>query len=102
MLDILQTPFLFQSLGIVSALSLFISPVLYNGDYKAATKTIVVVGGYAFFVALLEFFHLSLREHKDVEIWIQPLSILILVGMAYVFGLYLGVFIESSVHKRKN
>ena len=93
------TPYLVESLGWVSALSIFISPILYNGDYKTATKSLIVVGGYASFVGMLMYFHLFTQYHDSR--WIEPLTILTSVALAYCIGLFIGIFIHNLVKIRK-
>lgn len=99
--DIFATPYLWQALGMVTALSMFISPVLFNGDYKAAIKSTVVVGGYATFVGLLNYFHLAVREGVGLQSWLQPILVLGFVGIAYTLGLIIGVGIHNRTHKHK-
>jgi len=97
--SVMQTPYFWQSLGMVSATSLFISPILYNGDYKAATKTVICIGLYGFYIALLSFFHL-LEEGKNMTSWMQPIDIVVFVTVAYVFGLYLGIFLQRKILRK--
>jgi hypothetical protein len=98
-LETLQTPYLLVSLGFVTALSLFISPVLYNGDYKSATKTIAILLGYAFFSSTLVCNRMGmLIKHYDY-LWVSPVILLSLVAICYIFGLMLGIFIYNKVNK---
>jgi len=99
-IEMLNTPYLWQSLGLITAISLFISPILYNGDYKTASKSLVIVGGYMSFVALLEYFHLGIGEGCTCDIWIQPIMLLILVALSYIIGLFLGVYIHNKSNKK--
>lgn len=96
LLHIISTPYFWQSLGFVTAISMFISPVLYNGNYKMATKTIVVTFGYGALVGLINYFHLAQLEGKTSDLWLQPLIILGFVGLAYILGLYIGVYINRK------
>lgn len=93
--EILQTPYLWQSLGIIAAIALFISPVLYNGDYKMAIKSVVVLTGYAAFSAMLIVLHLRYVAACDYCCWLRPVIMLVLVGASYAFGLAMGVFIHN-------
>jgi len=100
--EIISIPYLWPSLGAISGISVFISPILYNGDYKAATKTIIVTFGYAFFVGLLTYFHLGILKNEKFGVWSKPMIILLFVGMAYIFGLFLGVLINRKIRKKLN
>jgi len=97
---IFEIPLLWQSLGLVTAISLFISPILYNGDYKTASKSLVIIGGYATFVGLLEISCLSMKDEFGISLWIKPIALLVLVAMSYAFGLFLGVYIHNKSKKR--
>jgi uncharacterized protein (DUF983 family) len=96
-LHILQTPYLFAALGSVTSVALFISPVLYNGDYKTATKSIIIVAIFIFFSMLLNYSHIALLEQGKFSVWIQPILIEMLVAISYVLGLFIGVFIQRRV-----
>lgn len=100
-LHILQTPFLFSALGAVAATALFVSPVLYNGDYKLATKSIVIVGIFFIFSTVLHYSHLSQLENSDLDRWIQPIYLEALVAISYILGLYIGVSIHRNVVHKK-
>ena len=98
-IEILKTPYLWQSLGLVSAISLFISPILYNGDYKMAIKSLVIVLGYAIFSAMLIIFHLQYILECGFNYWIRPVTLLGMVGISYSLGLFIGVYIHNKVKK---
>lgn len=97
--EVLITPYLFQSLGMVAACSMFISPVLYNGDYRGATKSIVVLLGYATFVGLMIASHAENITGEVFPEWIRYITILILIAASYINGLYLGVYIHNKTKK---
>ena len=99
---VLSTAYLWSTMGVVTALSMFVSPILYNGDYKAASKTIGVLLGYGFFASLILFFHTTELNHApstDPSAWFQIAFIFLLVAMAYSAGLMLGVAIHNSAHR---
>ena len=98
-LDILKTPLLWQSLGLITAISLFISPVLYNGDYKIASKSLIILGGYAIFSSMLIILHIKYIVGCGIKYWIRPISFLGLVALAYSFGLVLGIYIHNKSKK---
>ena len=101
-LKVINTPYLIQSMGTITALSMFISPILYKGDYKNAMKSAIVLGGYIFFVGMLEYSHLGIAENRPLSIWIQPITILTVVGMAYALGLFIGITIHNLMCKKHN
>jgi len=98
-IEIFKTPYLWQSLGAITAISLFISPILYNGDYKTASKSIVIILGYAIFSAMLIIFHSKYILEYQFDHWIRPVILLGLVGISYTLGLFLGVYIHNKVKK---
>lgn len=99
-LEIMNTPYLWQSLGLVTSMSMFVSPILYNGDWKNATKSLVILGVYAFFVAILEYSYLGIKEGHDINMWIKPITILVLVGLSYALGLFIGVYTFNKIEKK--
>lgn len=99
LIEILNIPYLWQSLGVITGLSMFISPIFYNGDYKIATKSATAVGGYMFFVGMMNYFHLCFTNNYDIQLWLQSIMLLVLVGLAYVLGLFIGVSIYKYIHR---
>ena len=98
-IEILKTPFLWQSLGVVTAISLFISPILYNGDYKMASKSLIIILGYALFSAMLIIYNLKNMLDCSCECWMCVIISLGLVALSYILGLFLGVYIHNKVKK---
>ena len=99
LIEIFKTPFIWQSLGLVTAISLFISPILYNGDYKIASKSLIIVLGYASFSSMLLIYHMKNMLNCNYECWIGAIICLGLIALAYIFGLFLGVYIHNKVKK---
>lgn len=89
---IMNTPYIWQSLGFVSALSVFISPLLYNGDRRTAWKSMVVILGYAFFASFIIFSYLTSNGYRAK---LEPAIVLLLVAVAYSVGLTIGI----EIHK---
>jgi len=96
--QVFQTPFIWQSLGMITAISLFISPILYNGDYKLAIKSLIIISGYAIFSSMLIILHSTLNL-PNIHCWVSPIIFLILVAMSYTLGLFLGIYIHKKVKK---
>lgn len=109
MIHVFQTPFLWSSLGMVVAISMFMSPVYFNGDYKSASKAASFVMGYMFFMSLVFYSHYADAKHEfmvpmaqgaaQLAMW-QSMLISVLIGAAYLIGLYLGVKIFKMVHHK--
>lgn len=99
LIETLKTPFLPASLGFVIALSLFVSPILYNGDYKAATKSVVIVAVYALITTMLICSNITFMTDHSKNVMGVPIMIQALVSACYIIGLYLGVFIHNRINK---
>lgn len=108
---VFQTPALWSSLGVVCAIALFVSPILYNGDYRAMTKVFGILTGYVVFMIVVFYFHFSDPNHvlltnglkiKSMLAFYQDFIMLLLIWIAYTIGLYLGVFIHRLVHPRSH
>lgn len=96
---ILTTPYLWTSLGTITALAMYIGPLLYNGDLKITTKSVLGIGIFAFFCVLLFTSHVIGVEHVVWPKASQPFIFIALVGMAYSIGLYVGVLIFKYLHR---
>ncbi len=96
-----RTPYIWPSLGVITALSMFISPIFFNGDYKLATKVSITLLGYIFLASWVNYFHVGIGDGETVETWLHPIIILSLVGLAYILGIFIGVRINKSVSKKR-
>jgi preprotein translocase subunit SecG len=97
-LHLLNTPYLYLTLGVISALAMFISPIIANGDYRFATKMTIVLTIFVFFVTILQYSHFHLYENWRAYEWSQPVILTTMVALAYSFGLFLGIALYRRVH----
>lgn len=107
---VLATPYIWQSMGMITAIAMFISPVLFNGDYRALSRVITIVVGYLSFLFLLFYSHFSDINHvmianadnllKFRAFW-QSVIIIFIVFIFYILGLVLGVTIHKMVHVKR-
>lgn len=96
---IFSTPFIWPSLGMITSIGMFIGPLLYNGDLKAVYKALVSVGVFAFFLVIIMQSHILHVENKEWPCSLQPLIFVTLVGVSYVLGLLIGIYIFRKAHK---
>lgn len=98
---IINTPYFLQALGWIISIAILLGSLIYNGDLSLIKKVVLGVGGYAFFVGLMDYFHLAKGENKSADIWLQPIGFLLIIFMAYSIGLIIGVLVHWYIHKRK-
>jgi hypothetical protein len=92
---ILSNAFLIHSLGLTTAMAMFISPVFYNGDFKKPIRAVTVLFGCLFFSVVL-FYGNDMNKTGD---WIINSILLALVNICYILGLYIGIIIFRIIRK---
>jgi ABC-type polysaccharide/polyol phosphate export permease len=93
--QILSNAYLIHSLGLTTAMAMFISPVFYNGDFKKPIRAMTVLFGCLFFSIVL-FYGNDMDQSGD---WIVNSVLLALVNISYILGLYIGIFIYRVIRK---
>lgn len=106
---VLLTPYLWSAMGSIAGVSVFISPVFFNGDYRAANKIFVSVMGYMIFAILIFWFHYNdpshislitgLPSHK-LEPFYQVAIVIFMVAISYCIGLFSGIFVYRVAKKQ--
>jgi uncharacterized membrane protein YhaH (DUF805 family) len=100
-----RSPYFWQSLGMLIATAMFIGALLYNGDLSLTIKGVVTIVAYAFFlilifstrvVSLARVHDFSVSQNIQAHAGIFTIFVLTL---AYIFGLYVGVFIVKFAHR---
>lgn len=97
---IFSTPFIWPSLGTITAIGIFVGPLLYNGDLKAIWKAILCLGVFGTLAGLVLQTHAKMTEQVGFKMSLQPYIFITLVGMAYISGLLIGISIFKMVHKK--
>jgi hypothetical protein len=98
---VLNTPYIWSSLGSIVAIAMFIGPILYNGDLTMVGKSIISIGLYVVFCSVLIGSHAIYIEHLSFPMSAQPFIFLFLVAICYLLGIYLGVLIHVFSHCKK-
>jgi hypothetical protein len=93
--QILINEYLIHSLGLTTAMAMFISPVFYNGDFKKPIRAVTVLLGCLFFSILL-FYGNDMNKNGD---WIINSVLLGLINFCYILGLYTGIIIYRVIRK---
>lgn len=79
-------------LGLTISLGMFMSPILYNGDYKKPLRAVSVLMGNLFFSSLV-----LMNVSTD---WVTISLVLVMVNSCYIIGLYVGVFIHNIIYNK--
>lgn len=79
-------------LGLTMSLGMFMSPILYNGDYKKPLRAVSVLLGNLFFSSLV-------LMNTDID-WVTTSMVLAMVNLSYIIGLYVGVFIHNIIYNK--
>ncbi len=79
-------------LGLTISLGMFMSPILYNGDYKKPLRAVSVLMGNLFFSSLV-----LMNVSTD---WVTISLVLAMVNSCYIIGLYVGVFIHNIIYNK--
>lgn len=94
MTDFLTSPIFWQSMGFTVASGIFISPVFYNGDYGKPVRAAIVLGICSFFTLLC----LSSVQQEGL---LTTISIITIINVMFMIGLYLGVYIYNQLYYKE-
>ncbi|MFA7132720.1 MAG: hypothetical protein WC108_05415 [Bacteroidales bacterium] len=92
--ELLTIPHFMQLLGLVTAIAMFVSPVMYNGDYKKPVRAIFVLLCCGFISSII-------IANSNIQSKEDCIAILFATNLAFVFGLYIGVFIHNLIFYKR-
>ena len=93
-----QAPNFYGSMGVVSALGMFVGALIYKGQIEAVLKAVLVVASYAILLVwvnlsrVFALYKLSGDIDRDKQAFASTLTIM-WVSFAWILGLILGVLI---------
>ena len=100
-----QSPYFWLSMGMTTAVAMFVGAIIYDGDLGAMNKGIISVGFYAAFLLQVSYSRASnylflTGKIANHQTYANILTVLFLT-MFWVIGIFLGVYISCKVRERK-
>lgn len=98
---IINAPFFFETVGFITASSMFIGATLYNGDLKLFAKGLITLLPYAGLLLLTNAIRIAnypINNHVQAY---AGLATIVVVTVAYVSGLFMGVELVRYALKKK-
>lgn len=103
-----QAPFFWMGMGFTTAIAMFVGAIIFDGNLPQASKGLVSVGSYAAMLFWLNSARVTdtindraaqgIKTLHPEMVWAGIMTLL-LVTLAWVLGVFLGVFIVSRKHK---
>lgn len=106
---ITSAPYFWLSMGMVSAVAIFVGAIIYDGNLSAATKGLISVILYAFFIFQVDFTRINNLFSKfpdkiDTTRYAGIVTILI-VTIFWIIGIVIGViasYFARKIARKKN
>ncbi len=99
---VMSAQYFWLSMGMMAAMAMFVGAIIYDGEMKAATKGIIGVGGYAFFLWQIIFSRIYgnyafLSTFMPRHVLYSNLVTIVITMTFWVFGVLVGVGISYFV-----
>lgn len=103
-----SAPYFWVTMGMITGLSMFIGAIIFDGDLSIASKAMIGLGSYIFFVIQTQLVRIgnalqnNMIRHSEPFMFYASNATLIIISLFWIFGVLLGVFISSRVHGGKH
>jgi len=104
---ITEAPYFWSTMGIIVGMCIFIGAIIFDGDFSIATKAMIGLGSYVFFVIQIQFIRITnvlannKSGHSEPYMAYASSVTLVIISIFWIIGVILGVFISSYFHKKK-
>lgn len=99
---VISAPYFWQTMVMTSACSMFLGPMLYNGDYKLLAKGLFTIIPYIALLLTTTIVRISNYPINNHYMAYAGLVTIIFLSFFYLSGMILGVLITRQAHKRVN
>lgn len=100
-----NAPYFWLSMGMTTAVAIFVGAIVYDGELNTATKGIISIGLYGFFIFQTGFTRISSFLAKYPETYTPRsyagLVTILFITFFWLTGVLLGVLTSYWVRKRK-
>lgn len=100
-----RAPYFWLTMGMVTAVSMFIGAIVFDGDLPTATKGIIGVLSYVFFLIQVQFTRVTdaiprLKPPSPSYTWHAATVTIIIMTLFWMIGVLLGVYTSYMVRMR--
>ncbi len=101
-----SAPYFWLSMGMTTAVSMFIGAIIFDGNLSAATKGTIGLLSYVFFLSEVTFERvthvLSKNPNSDPIMAYAGIITMVVITVFWLMGVILGVCISGNCRKRKH
>lgn len=105
LLYISDVPFFWASMGLITAIGIFIGSLVYNGDLKNLTKgllTVTIYSGLLCTMNINRVFNVFLKQGiTNSGMAFAGSATAVVILLFYILGMFIGVTITQKVHGNK-
>ena len=100
-----HAPYFWMTMGMVTAVSMFVGAIVFDGDLPTATKGIIGVLSYIFFLIQAQFTRVMdaiprVRPTSPSYTWHAATVTIIILTFFWILGVLLGVYTSYMVRMR--
>ena len=100
-----QAPYFWLTMGMVTAVSMFIGAIVFDGDLPTATKGIIGVLSYVFFLVQVQFTRVTdaiprIKPPSPSYTWNAATVTILVMTLFWMIGVLLGVYTSYMVRMR--
>ena len=100
-----HAPYFWLTMGMVTAVSMFVGAIVFDGDLPTATKGIIGVLSYVFFLIQAQFTRVTdaiprIKPSSPSYTWHAATMTIVVITLFWILGVLLGVYTSYRVRMR--